>query len=179
MSIVRRPLAAPPTRPASTAPSAAPMAPLCSVFRRFLKSQGLKYTGERAEVLEAIIRRDGLFEVEELVLDLRRGGHDVSKATVYRTINLLIQAGLIVQALFDSKQAHYQLIYGQEPRDHMVCMRTGRLVEFESEELSALRDRICRDLGWDPIAHRFQIYALSPEGKASIEAEAAGDEREE
>ncbi|MDA0802695.1 MAG: transcriptional repressor [Planctomycetota bacterium] len=172
MSFVRRPLAVPPHGPAGRrSQHAMPMAPLCSVFRRFLKSQGLKYTSERAEILEAIIRRDGLFEAEELLLELRSAGHQVSKATVYRTINLLIQAGLIVQALFDSKQSHYQLIYGKEPRDHMVCMRTGRLVEFESEQLTVLRDRICSDLGWEPVAHRFQIYALSPEGKAAIEGD--------
>ncbi len=142
-----------------------PTAPLCSVFRRFLKSKGLKYTIERADVLDSIIARDGLFEAEELLLELRRRGHRVSKATTYRTIRLLQDAGIIVQALFDSKQAHYQLIYGKEPRDHMVCMKTGRLVEFHSAELSAVRDRICKQLGWVPVGHRFQIYAVSPEGQ--------------
>ncbi len=141
-------------------------APLCSVFRRFLKSQGLKYTPERADVLEAIIERDGLFEAEELLLEMRLRGHRVSKATIYRTIRLLLDGGIITQALFDSKQAHYRLIYGKGTRDYMVCMRTGKLVEFENSELVALRDRICRDLGWQPVGHRFQIYAISP-GAAS------------
>ena len=138
------------------------MAPLCSVFRRFLKSKNLKYTPERAEVLDAIIARDGVFEVEELLLEMQGNGHRISKATIYRTINLLVDAGIITQALFDSKQAHYRLIYGQEPHDHMLCMRTGKLIEFTNPELSALRDRICRELGWEPVGHRFQIYALSP-----------------
>jgi Fur family ferric uptake transcriptional regulator len=145
-----------------TEDSRQPMAPLCSVFRRFLKSKGLKYTTERADVLDAIIARDGLFEAEELLLEMRTRGHRVSKATTYRTISLLLDAGIIVQALFDSKQAHYQLIYGKEPRDHMVCMKTGRLVEFQSPELTALRNRICKELGWTAIGHRFQIYAVSP-----------------
>ncbi len=151
--------------PITESPKKQPTAPLCSVFRRFLKSKGLKYTIERADVLDAIIARDGLFEAEELLLELRRRGHRVSKATTYRTIHLLQDAGIIVQALFDSKQAHYQLIYGKEPRDHMVCMKTGRLVEFQSGELTQLRDRICKQLGWTPIGHRFQIYAVSPEGQ--------------
>lgn len=142
------------------------MAPLCSVFRRYLKAQGLKYTTERADVLDAIIARDGLFEAEELLLELRRRGHRVSKATTYRTINLLQNAGIIVQALFDSKQSHYQLIYGKEPRNHMVCMKTGRLVEFQSAELIAVRNRICKELGWSPVGHRFQIYAVSPEAQS-------------
>ena len=141
------------------------MVPLCAVFRRFLKSKDLKYTIERADVLDSIIARDGVFEAEELLLEMRRRGHRVSKATTYRTIKLLQDAGIIVQALFDSKQAHYQLIYGEEPRDHMVCMKTGRLVGFQSVALTKLRNQICTELGWTPVGHRFQIYAVSPEGR--------------
>lgn len=141
------------------------MAPLCSVFRRYLKTLDLKYTTERADILNAIIEHDSVFEVEELMHDMHGRGYRVSKATVYRTIKLLQDAGIITQALFDSKQAHYQLIYGKAPRDYMVCMKTGRHLEFTNAELIALRDRICRDKGWDPIGHRFQIYAISPEGR--------------
>lgn len=146
-------------------PEAAPMqafAPLCAVFRRFLKSRELKYTQERADVLDAIIARDGAFEAEELLLDLRARGHDVSKATVYRTIRLLLDAGIITQSLFDAKQSHYELLYGREPRDCMVCMKTGRRIEFTSKELVEVRDRICRELGWQAVGHRFQIFAIAP-----------------
>jgi Fur family ferric uptake transcriptional regulator len=136
--------------------------PLCAVFRRFLKSRDLKYTQERADVLDAIIARDGAFEAEELLLDLRARGHDVSKATVYRTIRLLLDAGIITQSLFDAKQSHYELLYGREPRDVMVCMKTGRRVEFRSKELAELRNRICAELGWKPVGHRFQIFAIAP-----------------
>ena len=144
------------------------MAPLCSVFRRFLKSKDLKYTPERADILNAIIERDGVFEVEQLLRDMQRAGSRASKATTYRTIKLLQEAGIITQALFDSKQAHYQLIYGKQPRDYMVCMKTGRHLDFASDDLVALRDRICRERGWEPVGHRFQIYAISPEGQRMI-----------
>jgi len=99
------------------------------------------------------------------------GAARVSKATAYRTIKLLQDAGIITQALFDSRQNHYQLIYGKQPRDYMVCMKTGRHIEFNSDELIALRDRICRQHGWEPMGHRFQIYALSPEGQRHSESE--------
>jgi Fur family ferric uptake transcriptional regulator len=156
-------MAVPPTPPPPPDEPAAAMAPLCAVFRRFLKSQRLKYTPERADVLDAIIERDGVFEVDQLLMDMRERGHRVSKATIYRTVKLLQDAGIITQALFDSKQAHYQLIYGKAARDYMVCMRTGRHIEFSDDELVALRDRICRERGWEPVGHRFQIYAISPE----------------
>ncbi|MEY3027005.1 MAG: Ferric uptake regulation protein, partial [Planctomycetota bacterium] len=155
--------------PGSTMPAAGEhaspipaFAPLCAVFRRFLKSRDLKYTQERADILDAIIARDGAFEAEELLLELRGRGHDVSKATVYRTIRLLIDAGIITQSLFDAKQSHYELLYGREPRDFMVCMKTGRRIEFRNAELVELRDRICRELGWQPVGHRFQIFAIAP-----------------
>ena len=141
------------------------MAPLCSVFRRYLRSQNLKYTPERADILNAIIECDDVFEVDQLLMEMRRRGHRVSKATIYRPVKLLQDAGIITQALFDSKQAHYQLIYGQAARDYIVCMKTGKYIEFSDDELVALRNRICQAHGWDPVGHRFQIYAISPEGR--------------
>ena len=148
------------------------MAPLCSVFRRYLRSQNLKYTPERADVLNAIIECDDVFEVDQLLMEMRRRGHRVSKATIYRTVKLLQDAGIITQALFDSKQAHYQLIYGKAARDYIVCMKTGKYIEFSDDELVALRNRICEEHGWDPVGHRFQIYAISPEGRAlNVETE--------
>lgn len=155
------------------------MAPLCAVFRRYLKSQNLKYTPERADILNTIIEEDDVFEVEELMLEIRRLGHRVSKATVYRTIKLLQEAGIITQALFDSKQSHYQLIYGKMPRDYIVCMKTGEHVQFTDPELIALRNRICEERGWDPVGHRFQIYAISPNGKKMMNDQSAQSESDQ
>ena len=145
-------------------------APLCAIFRRHLKSRNLKYTPERADILAAIIERDTLFEVEELLMDMRAAGYRVSKATLYRTITLLQEAGIVTQALFDPKQAHYQLIYGKVAKDYLVCMKTGRHVGFTSQDLVEVRDRICREHGWDPVGHRFLVYGISPD---------SGDEGEE
>lgn len=145
------------------------MAPLCAIFRRYLRTQNLKYTPERADILDAIIECDDVFEVDQLLMEMRRRGHHVSKATIYRTVKLLQDAGIITQALFDSKQAHYQLIYGKAARDYIVCMKTGEYIEFSDEELVALRNRICEKHGWDPVGHRFQIYAISPAGRRLID----------
>ena len=139
------------------------MAPLCSVFRRHLKAQNLKYTPERADILNAIIEHNGLFEADSLMHEMIQDGYQVSKATLYRTVKLLKEAGIIQEVNIDGKQAHYQLIYGRKPIDTLVCMRTGERIEFSSDEIAALRDKICKDHGWDPIAHRVVIYGVSPE----------------
>ena len=139
------------------------MAPLCSVFRRYLRSQDLKYTPERADILDAIIAEDGLFEAESLMDSMRSDDHRVSKATLYRTVKLLREAGIIQEVTIDGKQAHYQLIYGRKPIDALVCMRTGKRIEFSSQEVVAIRNKICKEHGWNPAGHRFVIYATSPE----------------
>jgi len=135
--------------------------PLCAVFRRKLKAEGLKYTPERAHVLDAIVRIDGLFEAEALLKSLKSGGGRVSKATVYRTIRLLQDAGIIQRVLFDEDQAHYQLVYGRRPNDLLIRLDTREIQEIDTPEIVALRDRICRERGLDPRGHRFQIFAVA------------------
>ncbi|MDP6542005.1 MAG: transcriptional repressor [Phycisphaerales bacterium] len=149
----------------STPPTQVPdvMAPLCSVFRRYLRSQSLKYTPERADILNAIIAEDGLFEAERLMDSMRRDGYRVSKATLYRTVKLLREAGIIQEVTIDGKQSHYQLIYGRKPIDAIVCMRTGKRIEFSSDEIVSIRNKIGLEQGWEVAGHRFVIYALSPE----------------
>src|SRR5690606_11707389 len=69
--------------------------PLCAVFRRRLEAEGLKYTPERAQILDAIIQMDEVFEAEALLERMKTAGFRVSKATIYRTIRLLADAGII------------------------------------------------------------------------------------
>jgi Fur family ferric uptake transcriptional regulator len=133
--------------------------PLCAVFRRKLKSEGLKYTPERARVLDAVVRLDGLFEADQLLAALGRGGPRVSKATVYRTIRLLLEAGIIQRVLFDEEQGHYQLVYGRRPQDLLIRLDTHEVETIEAPELLALRDRICRQRGLEAQGHRLQIFA--------------------
>lgn len=133
--------------------------PLCAVFRRHLKSLGQKYTPERAQVLDALFELDDLFQADELLAHLRRGNRRVSKATVYRTIKLLQDAGIIQQVLFDAEQAHYQLAYGRRPRDLLINVETHEVIPIEVPELIALRERICRRHGLSAKSHRFQVFA--------------------
>jgi Fur family transcriptional regulator, ferric uptake regulator len=147
--------------------------PLCAVFRRKLKAEGLKYTPERARILDAIVRMDGLFEAEELLAAVRTGGFRVSKATVYRTIRLLQDAGIIQRIPVGDEQSHFQLVYGRRPNDLLIradllegdrdeVSETGerRIETLDLPELIELRDRICRERGLEARGHRFQIFAV-------------------
>lgn len=135
--------------------------PLCAVFRRTLKAEGLKYTPERARVLDAIVRAEGLFEAEGLIAALRRSGMRVSKATVYRTIRLLQESGIIQRVMFEDDQSRYRLVYGSEPSALLVRIDTGEVESVPMPELLALRDRVCRERGLEPRAHHLQIFATA------------------
>ena len=142
-----------------------PMVPLCSVFRRYLKSLDLKYTTERADTLDAVIRLDRVFEADELLAQLQRANHRVSKATVYRTLKLLVEAGILAEIQLDRERTHYQLVYGKAPKDFAICVQTGKRVEFTNPRVAALSAELLKELGWEPLGHRLQLYGVSPEAK--------------
>jgi Fur family ferric uptake transcriptional regulator len=139
--------------------------PLCAIFRRHLKREGLKFTPERAKVLDATLKTVGVFEADRLYLDLRGQGHRVSKATLYRTLKHLCDAGIITEVVLGPNQAHYELSFGQQPKGYLVCVHTHRIVEFNTADLTDLRDRICAEHGFTPVSHRLVIHGLSPEAR--------------
>ena len=145
--------------------------PMCAIFRRFLKRKGLKFTTERAMILDAVLGKDGVFEADELLTDMRDAEHRVSKATIYRTLKHLLESKIIQEVLIDSSRAHYQLAFGQAPTGHLVCLETNQIIEFPTEELDALMQKICKEHGYEPLSHRFVIYGSSPAAQKTEEAE--------
>jgi len=139
--------------------------PLCAVFRRFLKRKGLKFTTERALILDAVLDKDGVFEADELLMEMLEANHRVSKATIYRTLKHLMEANIISEVLIDSRQSHYRLSYGREPKGYLVCVETSKIIEFPADELVELRERIAQEHGFEAVNHRFVIYGVSPEAQ--------------
>ena len=139
--------------------------PVCAVFRRYLHGQKLKFTPERAMMLDAVLRKEGLFDPEQLVNDLKALNHRVSRATVYRTLAHLQDAGILKQVFFDNRRSYYEVIAGRQTNDYLICVATGKVIEFSSDRLKKLRDEICAEHGFDPLSHQFHIFGISPEGK--------------
>src|SRR5438094_3891293 len=163
-----------PKSPLGRPRQALPYEPVCAIFRRYLHEQKLKFTPERAMILDAVLRKEGLFEPEGLVTDLKALGHRVSRATVYRTLAHLQDAGILKQVFFDNRQSYYEVIVGRQTHDYLICVATGQVIEFSSEKLKALRDEICRQHGYDPLSHRFQIFGLSRESKKAGDEDTGG-----
>ena len=133
--------------------------PLCAVFRRTIKAAGQKYTPERAQILDMVVRKEGIFEAEQLIADLRAARFRVSKATVYRTFRLLMELGIIQRITLSDEQTRYQLVYGLTSRDMIVRIDTHEVVPLEVPGLRELCERACRKHGVTLVGHRLQILA--------------------
>ncbi|MCZ6683593.1 MAG: transcriptional repressor [Planctomycetota bacterium] len=131
-----------------------------NVFREFLRDRGLKYTGEREMIVQAVMRNPEHFEAEQLLRDMRQAREKVGKATVYRTLKLLVECGIVKEVHFSNKQVHYEHTYGQDPHDHMVCRRCGRIIEFDASDVVRLRTVLAAKKDFKALSHRFQIVGL-------------------
>ncbi len=131
-----------------------------TIFRAYLRQRGLKYTPERRSLLLEVLGNDEHFEAEQLLIAMRQGGKRVAKATIYRTLPLLVNCGIIKQVPFGDKLAHYEHTLGQAPHDHMICRRCRKIVEFDSREVVDLRNDLAARHGFQPLSHRFQITGL-------------------
>lgn len=129
-------------------------------FVRYLKSHRIKYTRPRQAILKAVLRIHEHFEAEQLLAQLRQAGDRVAKATVYRTLPLLVDCGILKQIRFSDHQAHFEKAFGEAPHDHMVCRRCGRIIEFSSTGVERLRTELAKAHRFHAVTHRFQISGL-------------------
>jgi Fur family transcriptional regulator, ferric uptake regulator len=133
------------------------------IFKLFLKKKDLKYTPERKEIIEAIIKLQKHFDAEDIYQQLRKNKSDVSLATVYRTIPLLIDSGLIVETLHCRDKVLYEKSYNKKHHDHLVCINCGKIIEFYNEDVERLQDEICRKYQFVATEHRLGIKGYCKE----------------
>jgi Fur family ferric uptake transcriptional regulator len=126
-------------------------------FSRFLASHSLRLTRERRAILDEMLRVRGHFDADALLSHFRRKGRPVSRATLYRTLARLVEAGLVHKIEMAKGQARYEVMVGRHHHDHMICLACGRIVEFESREIERLQEEICRRKGFTMTGHMHQI----------------------
>ncbi|MEA2087066.1 MAG: transcriptional repressor [Candidatus Caldatribacteriota bacterium] len=126
-------------------------------FEEFLKLKELKYTSERSLILKAIFSFHKHFDVEELFEKLRKQGNNVSRATIYRTIPLLIQSGLITETLHCQDKTSYENVFNKKHHDHLVCTNCGKIIEFYNEKIEKLQEEVCKQHNFTPLEHRLGI----------------------
>lgn len=134
--------------------------------RTYLRAQGLRSTDARRKILEAVFGGGGHFTADDLLDKLRRSGERVSRASVYRTLALLVEGGFVETREFQRGQMMYEAMLGQHHHDHLICTRCGRIVEFENEEIEALQSRVAASHGFDLDHHSLRLFGRCSDCRA-------------
>lgn len=123
-----------------------------------LKKVGLKVTLPRIKILHILERTpDWHMTAEDIYQSLRDAQEDVGIATVYRVLTQFEAAGLITRHSFDNGPAVYELDRG-DSHDHMVCTETGKVVEFQNQEILQIQEKIAEDNGFRLVGHSLVLY---------------------
>lgn len=135
------------------------------IFQIFLGEKGLKLTKERIAVLKEVFSSHNHFEPEDLYLRIKDSGSKASRASVYRTLNLLLESGLVEKVTRTEKSNVYEHTFGHTHHDHMICDGCGSILEFYSEKIENLQKEICLGNGFDGRSHTLEIHGYCAECK--------------
>jgi Fur family transcriptional regulator, ferric uptake regulator len=131
---------------------------------RFLASSGLRRTKQRDVIIEAAFGTREHFNADELHEMTKRIDRSISRATVYRTLSLLVKCGLLREVDLGRDQTYYDPNFLDKPEhNHLICTDCDRVVEFEDEHIAVLEDCITRRLGFTPASKSIRIIAKCDE----------------
>lgn len=128
------------------------------LFQNYLRKKGHRCTPERMLVLREIYVSPEHLDADQIFLNLKQKGHDVSRATVYNTLDLLVECNLVEQNSFGHKHLHYERSYGYRPHHHIVCEKCGHVFEFQSPEIDEELRKLCEGNGFKLKRNSLQLF---------------------
>ena len=127
-------------------------------FKAALKKERMKFTDQRYMVLKFLFDNKGHFECEDIISRLKKKNKKVSRATVYRTLDILVKYDFARKLVLDDGVARYENKIDSPHHDHMICIDTGDIIEFECDEIERLQDEIAAEKGYEVIKHVHQLF---------------------
>jgi Fur family ferric uptake transcriptional regulator len=135
------------------------------IFRNFLKAGKNRITPERFEVLDAALDYVGHFGADDLYIIMKNAKSRVSRATVYKTLELLAQCELLSKRHFGDNITRYESSFKKQVHDHLICVDCGRIVEFADQRIKKLPEDISEGLGFNFESYSFNIFARCKDPK--------------
>ena len=129
---------------------------------------GLRMTGQRRVIAQVLQEADDHPDVEDLYMRASKIDEKISIATVYRTVKLLEETGIIERHEFRDGRARYEIV-PEDHHDHLIDLKTGNVIEFANAEIERLQEKIARDLGYKLVDHRLELYAVPIKGDDDAE----------
>ena len=137
------------------------MEPEIKIFADFIKKRGMRQTKEREAILREVLAAGDHFDVDELFIRLKKKS-GVSKASIYRTIPLLLEAGLITEVYLENGHMHYEHVYGRDHHCHLRCDHCRTIIEFADPRLGEIEKEIAARYGFQATGHKMEITGCCP-----------------
>lgn len=135
--------------------------PFIRLFGRYLRDQGLPVTHQREAVTKVVFASDAHMSVDDIEGALREAGERIGKATIYRTLDLLVRSRLVEEHDFGEGFKRYEHRLSNHPiHEHLICVECGTVTEFESSEMYRIENRVRAEYGFAPVRRRLEIYGL-------------------
>ena len=135
--------------------------PFLRLFGRYLRDQGLPVTQQREAVADVVFAAEGHLSVDDIEVRLRQRGERIGKATIYRTLDLLVRSRLVEEHDFGEGFKRYEnRLSGTPQHEHMICVECATVTEFESPELYKIEQRLRAEFGFIPVRRRLEVYGL-------------------
>jgi Fur family ferric uptake transcriptional regulator len=129
------------------------------IFTAYLERKELRKTSERYAILEEIYSHDGHFDVEQLFEKMKSKNYQVSRATVYNTLDLLVECDLVSKHQFGQNLAQYEKSYGYRQHDHLICTDCNKVVEFCDPRIQNIQNTVEELLQFNVVHHSLILYA--------------------
>lgn len=129
------------------------------IFTAYLENKGLRKTPERFVILGEVYQYNGHFDVDTLYIKMKNKNFTVSRATVYNTLDLLVDCDLVTRHQFGQSLAQYEKSFGFKQHDHLICTECHKVVEFCDPRIHNIQNTVGELLNFEVMHHSLILYA--------------------
>ena len=144
------------------------------LFRKYLERRGLKLTAERQALFDEVFSKHEHVEADELLVRLRAKHKKISRATIYRTLELLVEAGVVGKLRIGEAGYRYERLHAGDHHDHLICDQCGRVIEFFEPRIVALQDEVAARHGFLLLSHNHQMRGVCRRCRPRSKSSGAG-----